>query len=227
MAATLGSAIPSVALELLGAAAFVVSPKATAVTGVPSSFASWFFWPFLVLAVPQLLAINSLDLYSSGVTLQALGVPVQRWGAVVIDTLVAGSITALVIYKGNFYDDLSAFLDYIVVWLAPWFGIVLVDYLLRRGRYDPPSLVVRRAPGTDGRGIYWRWAGINWRALVALAAGGTAALMWIDARYYNPSYLGPISHHTDGSDLSWLVGIVVGGAAYAATSFRSVPREVA
>ena len=33
----------------------------------------WFFWPFLILALPQLFAINSIDMYSSGVTLQALG----------------------------------------------------------------------------------------------------------------------------------------------------------
>lgn len=49
-AATLGAAIPSILLELLGATAYLVSPKVTAVTGVPSSFASWFFWPFLILA---------------------------------------------------------------------------------------------------------------------------------------------------------------------------------
>ena len=50
-AATLGAAIPSILLELLGAAAYVISPNAAAVTGVPSSFASWFFWPFLILAL--------------------------------------------------------------------------------------------------------------------------------------------------------------------------------
>ena len=79
-ASALGAGIPSVLLELLGAAAYLVSPKVTAVTGVPSSFASWFFWPFLILAIPQLFAINTMDLYSSGVTLQAIGIPLKRWG---------------------------------------------------------------------------------------------------------------------------------------------------
>jgi len=219
-AATLGAAIPSILLELLGAAAYVVSPKATALTGVPSSFAGWFFWPFLVLALPQLFAINTLDLYSSGVTLQALGVPVRRWGAVIIDTVVAGAATALVIFKGNFYNDLSGFLDYIVVWLAPWFGILMADFWLRRGRYEPAGLL-------DGsRGVYWRAGGVNWRAVTALVVGGAAALSWTDAHYYVPSYMGPLSSRTDGADLSWLVGIVVGAVLYLALSYRSVPTEV-
>jgi NCS1 family nucleobase:cation symporter-1 len=227
-AATLGGAIPSIALELLGAAAFLVSPTLEKLQGpatsqvinaLPTSFASWFFWPFLILAIPQLFAINTLDLYSSGVTLQALGVPVKRWGAVVIDTIVAGAVTAAVIFQGSFAADLSGFLDYIVVWLGPWFGIVMVDYLLRRSRYDAGALV--RPTG----GVYWRNFGVNWKALVAQLAGMVAALMWTDALYYVPSYVGPISHRTGGSDFSWLVGIAVGGLIYAALSTVSVRRE--
>lgn len=229
-AATLGGAIPSIALELLGAAAFVVSPTLEKLQGagtpqvlnaLPTSFASWFFWPFLILAIPQLFAINTLDLYSSGVTLQALGAPVKRWGAVVIDTVVAGIVTAIVIFSGNFVADLAGFLNYIVVWLAPWFGIVLVDWLLRRGRYHARSLVARVG------GLYWRNGGVNWRAVVSLLVGGGAALMWTNALYNNPSYIGPISSRTGRSDLSWVLGIVVGGALYAALSVRSVREEVA
>ena len=104
-------------------------------------------------------------MYSSGVTLQAIGIPLKRWGCVLVDTVISGAVTALVIFKGNFYTDLSGFLDYIVVWLGPWFGILLVDYLLRRGKYDSVSLAERRG------GLYWRDGGFNWKALLALAAG--------------------------------------------------------
>ncbi|HLI24930.1 MAG TPA: cytosine permease [Acidimicrobiales bacterium] len=222
LAATLGGAIPSILLELLGAAAYVISPKVTAVTGVPSSFASWFFWPFLILALPQLFAINTIDLYSSGVTLQALGVPVKRWGAVIIDTIVAGAVTALVIFRGNFYSALSSFLNYIVVWLAAWFAVLMVDYVMRRGRYHRESLVAHRG------GLYWRNGGFNWRAIIALFLGMAAAMMWIDNGFNKYlAYTGPISSKLGGSDLSWVVGMVVGGVAYALLSFRVIPDEVA
>jgi purine-cytosine permease-like protein len=220
-AATLGPAIPSILLELLGAAAFSVSPASTEVTGVPSAFAAWFFWPFLVLTLPQLFAINSLDLYSSGVTLQALGAPVNRLGAVVIDTILAGAVTALVIFRGSFLNDLSGFLGYIVVWLAPWFGVLITDWLLRRGRYDPQSLAA------EGGGVYWRHGGVHWNAIVALVTGGVAAALWINGSSYQPAYVSPISSATGGTDFSWLIGIVVAAAVYWALCRRSVPAEAA
>jgi NCS1 nucleoside transporter family len=217
--AALGAAIPSILLELLGAAAYLISPKAIAVTGLPSSFDSWFFWPFLILALPQLFAINSIDMYSSGVTLQAIGIPLKRWGCVVVDTIISGGITALVIFKGNFYTDLSGFLDYIVVWLGPWFGILMVDYLLRRGRYDLESLSAKRG------GLYWRDGGFNWKALLSLGLGMFAAMMWIDAAFYTPTYTGPLSNATHGGDFSWLFGMVVAGVVYALLSVSSVRQE--
>ncbi len=220
-AAALGPAIPSILLELLGAAAFFVSKDITAqpVTALTAAFAGWFFWPFMVVALFQLFAINSLDMYSSGVTLQAVGVPIKRWGCILIDTIVSGAITALVIFKGNFYTDLSGFVDYIVVWLGPWFGILAVDYLLRRGSYD------RHALASRGGGIYWRNGGFNWRALVSLLIGMAGALMWTDAQYYFPAYNSPLSRLTGGGDVSWLVGLVVGAGLYWALSRRSIQRE--
>ena len=199
-----------------------MSPHATAATGVPSAFASWFFWPFLILALPQLFSINTIDMYSSGVTLQAIGIPVKRWGCVLIDTVISGGITALVIYKGNFYTDLSAFLDYIVVWLGPWFGIYMVDYLLRRGRYDVAGLAMKRG------GVYWRDGGFNWKAIFSLFLGMLAAMMWIDATYYYPlNYTSPLTSATHGMDLSWLFGLVVGAVTYYLLSRSSVEAETA
>ena len=75
--------------------------------GVPQSFPSWFVTPFLIFAIFQLLAINTIDMYSSGVTLQALGVPVRRWGAVIIDTVVCAVVTGIILFHGNFYARTS------------------------------------------------------------------------------------------------------------------------
>jgi nucleobase:cation symporter-1, NCS1 family len=219
-AAALGAAIPSIVLELLGATAFAVSPKVTEVTGVPSSFASWFFWPFLLLAIPQILAINSLDMYSSGVTLQAIGIDASRWVCVAIDTVIAGAVTALVVFKGNFYADLSGFLLYIVVWLAPWFGIFIVDYSLRRRQYDPASLIIPH------RGMHWRHGGFSWKALFSLGLGMVAAMMWVNGASYVPSYMSPLSSRFHGSDFGWLVGLLVGAGSYFLLSRKSVRAEV-
>jgi purine-cytosine permease-like protein len=225
-AAALGAGIPSVLLELLGVLAFTVTKKTVGITqlGVPQSFPSWFVVPFLIFAIFQLLAINTIDLYSSGVTLQALGVPIKRWLAVFVDIAVCAVVTYFILFHGNFSKDFAGFLLYIVVWLSAWFGIVLVDYLLRRGRYDPPALAAGRG------GLYWRRGGIHWPAIIAQALGMVAALMWINAAFAFPAYTGPIASHfpgLNGGDLSWAIGLVVGGGTYYLLARRGVRREVA
>lgn len=225
-AAALGAGIPSVLLEILGALAATVTTKTLAIQGlgVPAVFPAWFVVPFLLFAIVQLFAINTIDLYSSGVTLQALGVPVKRWGAVIIDTVIVAIVTGLVLFNGNFYNDLTGFFLYIVVWLAPWFGILMVDWLLRRGRYDREALASSRG------GLYWRDGGIHWPALIAQALGMIAALLWINASFAVPSFIGPLSNaipSLKGSDFSWLTGIVVGGLVYWVLAASRVRKEAA
>jgi nucleobase:cation symporter-1, NCS1 family len=224
--AALGAAIPSVILELLGAFAFTI-PNAAPVTiasnlGFPQTFPHWFLTPLLIFAIVQLLAINTIDMYSSGVTLQALGLPAKRWIAVIIDTVVCGVVVGFVLFKGNFRNDFSGFLLFIVVWLAPWFGILMTDYLLRGRDYHTLSLRSARD------GLYWRSGGIHWPAIIAQALGMVAALMWINAAFAYPAYAGPISNHFPGligGDFSWAIGIVVGALAYALLAGRGVRRE--
>ncbi len=223
-AATLGGAIPSVILELLGVLAYTITKKTVGIAqiGVPESFPAWFVTPFLIFAIFQLLSINTIDMYSSGVTLQALGLPIRRWGAVIIDTVVCAVVVGIILFHGNFYADFSGFLLYIVVWLAPWFGILITDYLLRGRRYDPQALQ------SSGGGLYWRNGGVHWPGVIAQVVGMVAALMWINAAFAEPPYTGPISNHFPGlagGDFSWALGIVVGALVYWLLAARAVRRE--
>jgi nucleobase:cation symporter-1, NCS1 family len=226
-AATLGGAIPSIILEILGVLAFTITGKTVGIPqiGVPQSFPHWFVTPFLIFAIFQLLAINTIDMYSSGVTLQALGLPAKRWVAVIIDTVVCAGVTAAIIFAHNqstFYNDFAGFLLYIVVWLAPWFGILITDYVLRRRHYDTLAL------GSSKGGLYWRNGGIHWPAIIAQVVGMVAALMWINASADYPAYEGPLSNHfpgLEGGDLSWAIGIVVGAGVYWLLAARSVKAE--
>ena len=210
---------------MLGVFAYTITQKnfvGITQIGVPQSFPDWFVTPFLIFAIFQLLAINTIDMYSSGVTLQALGVPVRRWGAVIIDTVVCAVVTGLILFHGNFSKDFAGFLLYIVVWLAPWFGILITDWLLRGRRYD--SLSLRSSRG----GLYWRNGGIHWPAVIAQVVGMVAALMWINATTAYPAYTGPISNHFPGlagGDFSWAIGIAVGALLYWALAARGVRRE--
>ncbi|HTW08087.1 MAG TPA: cytosine permease [Acidimicrobiales bacterium] len=213
VAVTAGAAIPSVLLEVLGAAVGTAvgpqsSPTTAIVQGLLKVFPGWFIWPYFVLAIVQLFAINSMDLYSSGVTLQSLVSRFKRVHCVMIDTVVCGGLTAYAIYSSRFSQLLADFVEFIIVWLGPWFAIYFVDYLLRAKRYDHRALLDEQG------GPYFRGNGYHWPALVAQAVGMGAAILWLDA--YSP-YVSPLSSRvggSSGSDFSVFLGILVGGGAY-------------
>jgi NCS1 family nucleobase:cation symporter-1 len=220
-AVALGGAIPSVLLEVLGAALATELPRAAklSVTGLTAGFPGWFVVPYLTVAILQLFAINTLDLYSSGVTLQSLVPRLHRITCVAIDTVICLGVAAYALFSARFYTLLSDFLVFIIVWLAPWCAIYLTDSWLRRNRYDPVSLLF-----TD-RGLYYRRIGVGWRALAALAVGMIAAALWLNAY---PPYVGPLASRIGGqlgSDLSVFAGFIVGGSLYWLLARRAVRAE--
>ncbi|HLI00910.1 MAG TPA: cytosine permease [Acidimicrobiales bacterium] len=213
-----GGYIPEVLIMLLGAAVATYVPSAgdNPIGAFPHAFAGWFLVPFLVVAMAQIFSINSLDLYSSGVTLQALGLRVQRWKAVVIDTVICCGLTAYAVFSASFNTLLTDFADCVIAWIAPWMAVFLVDWALRRYRYHPAEL-----QRTDPGGLYWRQGGVNWRALVAWACGAAASVLAISQTFWE----GPIARASDGADFSVFAGIIVGGVVYFVLAGPLVRRE--
>ncbi|MDT7637091.1 MAG: nucleobase:cation symporter, family [Pseudonocardiales bacterium] len=203
-AVTLGGGIPQTLLMVVGAGAALVTPSASdPITGLPAAYPGWFVLPYLVLLIVQMTALNAVDLYSSGVTLQAIGVPIGRWQAVVLDGVICAGIGLAVVYSGDFNTLLGNFLLFMIIWFAPWAAIFVVDYLLRRGRYDIPSLV-----GSAGR--YARPGGLFMPGVLAQAAGMLVAVLWI----HTTVFTGPLAAATGGLDLSAPAGFLVAGALY-------------
>ena len=219
LAVALGGAIPSALLEVLGAAIATAVPTATTPNGLVAGFPGWFVWPYLIFAIVQLFAINTLDLYSSGVTLQSLIPRLKRLQCVGIDTLICGALAGYAVFSSDFYTLLADFLLFIIVWLGPWCAIYLVDSWLRRNRYDYRGLLNERS------GRYYRNGGVHWPAIVAQVAGMVCAALWLNAY---PHYIGLLASRTGGplgSDLSGFTGLVSGGVVYYLLARRSVRAE--
>jgi len=215
LAVALGGAIPSALLEVLGAAIATGVPTATSIAGLTTGFPGWFIIPFLLVAIVQLFAINTIDLYSSGVTLQSLVPGLKRVQCVAIDTVVCGAFAAYAIFSSRFFTLLSDFLLFIIIWLGPWCAIYLVDSWLRKNRYDTEGLL-------NERGRYYRNGGVHWPAIIAQLSGMVAAAIWLNA--YSP-YVSPLSSRVGGSDFSVFLGLLVGGGVYFALAHRSVRAE--
>jgi purine-cytosine permease-like protein len=214
------TAIPQAALMLLGAAVatYVQIDSKDPFNSFPHAFSSWFLVPFFVVAIVQLFAINSMDLYSSGVTLQALGLPIKRWNAVLIDTVIGCGITTYAVFSAGFSNLLNDFVAAVIAWIGPWFAIFVLDWLLRRTRYVPGEL-----QRTDAGGLYWRTAGVHWPALIAQVLGTVASVL----AFNQPFYAGPIARAFGGggADFSVFTGIIVGGLVYLVLAGGSVRKE--
>jgi nucleobase:cation symporter-1, NCS1 family len=214
----LGGFIPFTVLTILGAAVESVSPSASnPIAGMTSIFASWFVIPYLIIALVQLYSITSIDLYSSGVTLQALGIKIKRHQAVVVDLIFTSVISGVAIFSSNVNTFIADLLLFVMVWIAPWGAIFITDFFLRRGDYRSEHLF----KGKDG--IYWGDNGVHWPAVIALAIGAATSLCWLNTSIF----VGPISHATGGSDLSSPIGFLVAGVLYVLLGHKSVARSVA
>jgi NCS1 family nucleobase:cation symporter-1 len=226
----LGTAVPEALLMLLGAAVATYLPTVgdNPISQFPRSFPGWFLVPFLVVAIVQLFAINSLDLYSSGVTLQALGLRIKRWYAVLIDTVISCGLTAYAVFSSSFSHLLTDFADLVIVWLGPWTAVFLVDWAMRRGNYDPLHLT-----RTDRTSRYWYRGGVHWPAIVAQVLGSLAAVLSLNSSFSYAGWLSRLTSHGScpigpehcGADFSVFSGLIVGGLVYLVLARRSVLRS--
>lgn len=219
VAVALGAAIPSALLEILGAAVGTAVPGATTVNTLIGGYPGWFIWPYLIFAILQLFAINTLDLYSSGVTLQSLIPRLKRVHCVAIDTVICGALAAYAVFSSHFFTLLTDFILFIILWIGPWCAIYLVDSWLRANRYDHDGLLDERA------GRYYRRGGVHWPAIIAQVLGMVCAALWLNA--YSP-YVGPLASRIGGpfgSDFSVFIGLFVGGLVYYVLAARETRAE--
>lgn len=136
-------------LLLIGSRPDLIDPIAADPLGaltvvLPKSF----LLVYAVVVVAGLVAGAVLDIYSSGLTLLALGAPLARWQAALLDgiLMMIGAVY-VVWFAPDFLGPFQGFLITLGVPITAWAGIFLADLALRRRDYDQASLF-------DARGRY-------------------------------------------------------------------------
>jgi NCS1 nucleoside transporter family len=158
---------------------------------------------FLVMHGP--VATNILNLYSATLAALSLDLKAARW-KVALGVSVVGTIALIAFIESNsFAQDFDKWLVSVVVWIAAWGGVMLVDYyIVRRGKIDVAGLYDDPA--------YARYGDINWAAVIAALAGLVAGWSW---EYGLVEFFqGPVAKATNNTDLSWLAAFVVSGGLY-------------
>ena len=124
---------------------------------------TWFLIPFALVAILGLVGGAILDLYSSGLALVSIGVPIKRHQAAIIDAFImlAGCIY-IVWVADNFFYPFQGFLITLGVPVAVWSAIFVADVILRKKAYSQADLY-------NPQGMY---GSIN-KGSIALMAIGT------------------------------------------------------
>jgi len=96
---------------------------------------TWFIVPLLFAIILSGIAANVPNGYTAGLRLLALRIPINRITSLAIIALFTLALRVVTVFYGQFFDMYQAFLNYMVLWTAPWAAIVIVDYFMRGGQY--------------------------------------------------------------------------------------------
>ena len=123
---------------------------------------TWFLIPFALIAILGLVGGAILDLYSSGLALVSIGVPIKRHQAAIIDAsiMLAGCVY-IVWIADNFFFPFQGFLITLGVPIAVWSAIFVADVTMRKKAYSEKDLF-------DEQGIY---GSINEGSIVLMIIG--------------------------------------------------------
>ena len=114
--------------------------------------------------------------------------------------MVGLSVAIALLGRGDFLNNFSAFLLFLLTFFTPWSAIVIVDYfLITKQRYDVPAL-------SDPNGRYGKW---NWVGIGVYILGVVIQLPFVDTKFFT-GFIANIWH----VDVSWIIGWVIPAIVY-------------
>ncbi len=170
---------------------------------------TWYLIPFAVVAVLGLVGGAILDLYSSGITMVSLGVPLKRYQAAFIDGLIMTFGTIYFVWLADdFFLPFQGFLITLGVPIAAWSGIFVADILLRKKDYAEKDLF-------DAKG---RYKSINWSSITILLLGTfigygfvkNTFATWLDWQGYFLNAVGGKSGTWAAANIGVIIALAVG-----------------
>jgi len=187
---------------------------------------TWYLVPFAIVAILGLVGGAILDLYSSGITLVSIGLPVKRHVAASIDaTIMLIGTIYFVWIAPNFSTPFQGFLITLGVPIAVWSTIFVADILMRKTDYAESELF-----STTGRyGIY------NLRS-IGLVVFGTivgwgfvtnSLASWLSWQGYFMGAIGGKNGAWAGANVGVIVALVIGFVGHILLSRTSIKKQEA
>jgi purine-cytosine permease-like protein len=182
---------------------------------------TWFLIPFALIAILGLVGGAILDLYSSGLALVSIGVPIKRHQAAIIDAFImlAGSVY-IVWIADNFFYPFQGFLITLGVPVAVWSAIFVADVIMRKKAYVEKDLY-------DAQGIY---GSVNKGSLALMILGTIVGwgfvtntfASWLSWQGYFLGLIGGKEGEWAFANVGVIFALIIGFIGHILLSFRKI-----
>ncbi|MBV9278474.1 MAG: cytosine permease [Chloroflexi bacterium] len=204
---TAGTAIPTVALGMLGVLLLSIDTRTDLLTTIVNHAPRPLAVGFLLFVALGMIWANYFDVYTAGLVTLALDIRMKRWQTALLAGIVGGLLAYYALFVSSFLAAYQNFLSVTYIWAPAWAAIMLLDLFVLGG--DGAS-AARRIHGDEAES-YFRRTGIRWPALVGVLAGTAAAIPFVNSTLWSS----PLAVHVlQQADLSGLVSFLVGGLVF-------------
>lgn len=184
---------------------------------------TWYLIIFALVAILGLVGGAILNLYSSGLTLISIGVPVKRHTAAGIDAFLMfmGAIYFVWIADDFFYP-FQGFLITLGVPIAAWSAIFVTDVLMRKS-YDEKDLY-----RIDGRYGSWNYKSVVILLVATVVGWGfvtNSFASWLSWQGYFLGIIGGKEGEWAYSNLGVFFALVIASLGYFITARKNVARQ--
>jgi purine-cytosine permease-like protein len=185
---------------------------------------TWYLIPFAIVAILGLIGGAILDLYSSGITLVSVGLPVKRHIAAAIDAVIMAIGTIYIVWiAGDFFGPFQGFLITLGVPIAVWSAIFVADVVMRKRDYAEAELF-------NSEGRYGTW---NFRSLGLLLFGSIIGwgfvtntfASWLSWQGYFLSTIGGKSGPWAYSNIGVIIALVIGFFGHILLSRKNIKNQ--
>ncbi len=185
---------------------------------------AWYLIPFAAVAILGLIGGAILDLYSSGITLVSIGLPVKRHVAASIDAVIMTIGTIYIVWiAGDFFGPFQGFLITLGVPIAVWSAIFVADVIMRKRDYLEADLF-------NSKGIYGAW---NFRSLLLVLLGSVVGwgfvtntfASWLSWQGYFLGLIGGKSGPWAYSNIGVIIALVIGFFGHILLSRKRIARQ--
>ncbi len=224
-----GASIVPILLVIYGAALSGSSKDLSdAIAGDPigaltTILPTWYLIIFALVAILGLVGGAILNLYSSGLTLISIGLPVKRHTAAGIDALIMfmGAIYFVWIADDFFYP-FQGFLITLGVPIAAWSAIFVTDVLMRKS-YDEKDLFLE-----DGRYGSWNYRSVGILLVATIVGWGFVTngfASWLSWQGYFLGVIGGKEGVWAYANLGVFFALVVASLGYFIFARKNVARQ--